>query len=291
MKEKLDFTSPSQKLVAGGLIGLTLLILYYITPPLVELFKNLWLLALYVVPLLIAVLNYQTIWVVYKQLVWKTTQKLISTDKLAYMYQYHDYLVEKIKKLEDNTKNITTAKVKLERKLAETLNIVKENTERAKLLENRKDSEMALKNTYNKVNVDTKIAQSLAPKLDSITTQEKYLVDLIQHWTSDAEQLKYTLDAKAEEYKILKETSEATGNASAFLKGNTVEYKMFEESLKQIEQDISLYTANVETFEKKVAPILEGKVADREFSEEQGKQLVAEFMEKTKEIGYISNNR
>ena len=263
----------------------------YVTPPLVELFKNLWLLALYVVPLLIAVLNYQTIWVVYKQLVWKTTQKLISTDKLAYMYQYHDYLVEKIKKLEDNTKNITTAKVKLERKLAETLNIVKENTERAKLLENRKDSEMALKNTYNRVNVDTKIAQSLAPKLDSITTQEKYLVDLIQHWTSDAEQLKYTLDAKAEEYKILKETSEATGNASAFLKGNTVEYKMFEESLKQIEQDISLYTANVETFEKKVAPILEGKVADREFSEEQGKQLVAEFMEKTKEIGYISNNR
>ena len=28
-----------------------------------------------------------------------------------------------------------------------------------------------------------------------------------------------------------------------------------------------------------------------DFIEEQGKQLVAEFMEKTKEIGYISNNR
>lgn len=287
MKNNLDFTSPSQKLVAGGLLIVTLVILYYITPPLVELFKNIWLLAFYLVPLLIAVLNYQTIWMVYKQLVWKATQKLISSDKLAYMYQYHTYLLEKIVKLEENTKNITQARVKLERKLAETLSLVNENKEKATFT----SGELALNSLYNKINVDTKIAQSLAPKLESITVQETYLVDLIGHWTSDAEQLKYTLDAKADEYEILKTTSEATGNASAFLKGNTVEYKMFEESLKQIENDISLYTANVETFEKRVAPILEGKVADKTFSEEQGKKLVEEFMQNTKEISFNGQSK
>lgn len=61
---------------------------------------------------------------------------------------------------------------------------------------------------------------------------------------------------------------------------------MFAESLKQIENDVSMYTANVEMFEKKVAPILEGKISDRELSEEQGKRLVEEFMNNTKEISF-----
>lgn len=284
--KNIDFTTPSQKILAGLLVIITLWIFYYITPPLVELFKNLWLLALYVVPFLILVLNYKTIWILYKNLVWKTTQKLISTDKLAYMYQYYDYLVDKTESLEKNTKNITAIKVKLNRKLQEVLQTIEYNKQEAVILKESDASELVLNTLYNKINVDTKQAETLAPRLQTITVQEEYLTDLAKHWRADAQQLKYTLDAKAEEYKLLKELSEATGNASAFLNGNSSEYKLFEESLKQIEDSASAYTANVETFEKRVAPILEGKVASNKISEEQGKKLVEEFMKNTKEISF-----
>lgn len=286
MKNKLDFTTPAQKLMAAGLVVLTGVILFYVTPPLVELFKNLWLLALYTLPILFAVLNYQTIWVIYKNLVWKATQKIISTDKIAYMYQYHTHLVDKVTKLEINTTSIVQAKVQLERKLGEILATINDNTTKAAMLQNIPGSEISLKTLHNKINVDTKIAESLGPKLESVRAQSEYLQELTKHWEADAEQLKYTLDAKSEEYQLLKSTSEATGNAAEFLKGDTIEYKMFEESLKQIEADVALYTANVETFERKVAPILEGKKTDTLLSEEQGRLLVEEFISNTKQIKF-----
>lgn len=286
--KNVDFTNPKQKVIAGILMVVTGIILYGILPPLNELLKNIWITIAYLVPMVIVVANYGLIWKIYKQLVWKATKGIIATDKLAYMYQYHTYLLEKIQKLELNTRNITSARIKLDRRLQELLAGIEKNKKDAEIYISRgyDESNVALKSLYNKINIDTTQANNLAPKLKGIEEQEKYLLKLTEHWTEDAEGLKYTLDAKADEYNILKEVSEAVGNASAFLKGNTQEYKMFEESLKQIETDVTIYTANIETFERKIAPILEGKISNKQISEEEGRKLVEEFMRNTESISF-----
>jgi hypothetical protein len=107
--------------------------------------------------------------------------------------------------------------------------------------------------------------------------------------SSNAEQLKYTLDSKAEEYKLLKELAEASGTASEFLKGNSEEYKLYQESLNQIETSVTQYTATVENFERKVRPILDTISADKNVSEQNGLKLIEDFKAQTKNVSFETN--
>ena len=116
--------------------------------------------------------------------------------------------------------------------------------------------------------------------------QEKYLVDLYNNWVADATDFKYLLDAKSDEYNLLKEVSQATGNASEFLKGNSEEYKIFQESLTQIEASVAEYTANIENFERKAEPILTQLTMQKVVSEDAGLKLIEEFKAKTADLSF-----
>lgn len=62
---------------------------------------------------------------------------------------------------------------------------------------------------------------------------------------------------------------------------DAIEYKLYQESLKQIEDSVTQYTANIEWFERKVQPILETLAANRSVSEDEGLKLIEEY-KKTK---------
>lgn len=275
---KVDLTNNNQKVFAGLLLVGVLFLLYWLLPPLVFILKNLWIAAILALPIVFVIANPMLVWNIFKQVSWNITKGLISGDKLGYMYRYHDYIVNKIAQLFHSIENLGAIRVKMERKASELVQNVNSNKAQAVKLESKGDiAKGSIRMLANKINVDSKQLESLLPKIDNIKKQEAYLKELHQHWVTDAEDLKYTLDSKADEYKMMKEMAEATGAASEFLKGNSEEYKIYQESLKQIETQVSQYTSNVENFESRIKPIIENLSLNREVSEDEGLKLIEEY--------------
>lgn len=274
---KVDLTTPSQKVIAGVGLACVLMIFWFLLPSLIWFFQNtLYLIALVVVTGFLA-LNYNNIWQYCKQLTWELTKNRISSDKLYYMYRYHEYLLERLANLDKSIQSITAIRSKLERKLTDTLNRHKENKEKAIQFEEEKKPELVIKTMYGKIQIDQGIIDSLSPKLEGIEKQEQYLKDLYDAWAADIEKLKYTLDNKADEYNLLKEMADASGSAKEFLKGDSTEYKEYQESLVQIENSVNSYIGTIDSFERKVNPIMQNLAANQSVDEKAGKALLEEY--------------
>jgi hypothetical protein len=229
------------------------------------------------VPLAFVVYNYPTVWMIFKQLSWNMTKFMVSKDKLGFMYQYLEYLNKKTDKLNESVLSIGAMEVKLSRKIKELEQLYQNNIAQHVELKDRGASKLVLSSLENKIDIDKKRIDVLGPQVENIKRQKNYLIELHDAWVYDNEALKYKLDAKAEEFKLLKEIAEATGNASEFLKGNSEEFKLYQESLIQIEDSVSTYTSNIENFERKVAPILETLSSNRSVSSDEGKKLIEEY--------------
>lgn len=275
--KRVDLTTPSQKIIAGVGLFCFGVLLYYLLPPLVMIFKNLIFLSIFTVVLLFIAMNYRNIWEFSKQLTWKLTKNRISSDKLYYMYRYHDYLVQRLAALDDNIKNVTAIRSKASRRLQETIKTHKDNLDKAIAYEQAGQSKLVIDTAYRKVDVDQKAIDTLAPKVEAMEKQESYLKELYDAWAADIEQFKYTIDNKAEEYTLLKEMANSTGSASEFLKGNSVEFKEFQESMIQIENSVNVYIGTIDSFERKVSPILQTLAANQAISEQAGKTLLEEY--------------
>lgn len=274
MKKLPDLTTPGQKIVAGGLLALVLVIFYFLLPPLVMIFANLWLVVLLGVPLVLLILNYEVIWTMFKQISWNMTKKLISTDPMWHMYRYYDYLIGKINGLEGAIIEVDTVKEKSSRKIVEhkdELNKFMSQVER----ESVKNSDSVLvKVLKSKISTNQRNIDMLLPRLEFVEKQSAQLRQVHTMWSADTEILKHELDIKAQEYEMLKELSGATDKASSYLGDNTVEMKMFKESLKQIEDSVSTYTANIANFDSKVLPQLAKSGTDFEYNVEEGDKII-----------------
>ncbi len=274
---KVDLTNKNQKIFAGLLVVATLFFLYWALPPLIFILKNIWIAAILAIPIIFVVMNPMLVWNIYKQISWNITKGLISGDKLGYMYRYHEYLLGKIKSLEDSITSVGAIKVKLTRKITELNDRKQENSQAAITYESKGASKNVVNALRNKVNIDDKQLKSLLPKVVNVENQLKSLQELHELWSADTDDLKYTLDAKADEFKLLQELNSATGNAKEFLKGNSEEYKIYQESLKQIEDSVSKYTANIENFERQARPLIDNLAMERSVSEDAGARLIEDF--------------
>lgn len=275
--KNIDLTNDKQKIFAGILLGGVILLLYFLLPPFIVFLQNLWLAAILFIPIIYIIMNPFTIWTLFKSLSWYLTKSLISKNKLGYMYGYYDYLVKKIANLNDNIKNISGVKVKIERKIGEIKMAIEDSKKRIVEYEQRKQPETVLRPLRNKLIVDTKQLEVLLPRYINIESQEKYLKKLEEAWAADIQDLKYTLDSKTEEYELMKEVAEATDNAAEFLKGNSEELKVFNESLKQIEDKVTQYTANIEDFGNKIKPVLLEYDVKQDIKNDEALKLIEEY--------------
>lgn len=272
-----DLTSPGQKLIAG-LFGVGLLgVLYYALPPLVLILKNIWLTIGLSVPLLFLGYNYEICWSLLKQVSWNMTKKVISSDKLWHMWQGYHYLVAKNDALNTNIISVGAIKDKTTKELARIAKEAGKAKEEALYEEKKGSAPLKLKVLYNKVSLLDSQFNTLEPKLKFIENQYRQLIELHGNWVADAEILRQTLEAKAQEYDLMKELSAASDSAKAFLKKDSPEMQRFTESLKQIEDSINQYTSNVENFQRNVLPTLQHMETQREMNEEEGKKLIEEF--------------
>jgi len=286
MTPKIDLTNPTQKFIAAGFIGVVLLILYYLLPPLVVILSNLYLVVGLLIPVAFVCLYPSFVWDTFKELSWNLTKSMISKNKLGYMYRYHDYLLMRIGKLENNVTNVTAAKIGLQKMINDTGKRVAKGKADYVSYEKQGASKLALSSLANKVTVDENQLKVFLPQFTSVESNEKYLLELLDFMRVDAEQLKYTIDAKASEFKILEQVAEATGNAKEFLKGATPEFKIFQESLTQLEASANLYTAKISNFEREAKPLMERMALDKTISEDEGLRLIEEFKNSTKGIDF-----
>ena len=272
-----DLTNPTQKAVAV-LLGVGLLgLLYYLLPPLVFILKNIWFTIGLGVPLLFVVYNYETFWSILKQASWAMTKKVISSNKLWYMWQGYNWLVARNEDLNANIIKVGEIQSKTERELSRIAKEANDTKNRALHEESKQSPQTVLKVLYNKTTLLKTQFDNLEPKLAFIRAQRERLIELHNNWVADAQILKQTLEAKESEYELMKELSAASDSALAFLKKDSPEMRDFNESLKQIEQSINQYTSNVENFQRNVLPTLQTMDTQREMNEEEGRKLIEEF--------------
>lgn len=276
----VDLTNPTQKFIAGIAIVFLLIALYFLLPPLVIIFKNLWIAAILGVPLLFIIWNYEIVWSLFKKLSWDMTKKIISSDKLWYLYQYHTYMINKIDQLHLSILKIGEIKTSTSRSINQMIKDCESEKAKAVKLEQTPNSAGVMKVTKAKIGLLDQQINNLLPKLDFIKAQEKSLQELHEAWSADTEILKSTLDAKAEEYKLMKELSVASDSAKAFLQKDSPELQRYNESIIQIEASIAEYTSNVEQFQRDVAPQLTKMSAANSLQEDQGSALIEEYKKK-----------
>jgi hypothetical protein len=217
------------------------------------------------------------IWEVFKRMSWEMTKKLISSNKLWYMYRYHDYMLRKIGELGDNVKNVGAIKSSTERSVNDKIKELKRSKEEAISLQERKAANTVIKIVQSKVALLQQQIDSFLPRLDYIKNQEKSLIELYDIWKADTEILKNTLDAKAEEYEMMKQLSSASDSAMAFLKKDSPELRDYNLSLKMIEQSVNEYTSNVENFQREVAPTIVRLSAQSDANADEGAKLIEEY--------------
>lgn len=276
---KVDLTNNTQKIIAGILVVLFLFILWWALPSLIWFFENVIYLGVLVVFTLFLFLMRNNIWDGMKQLTWEATKRLISSNKLWYMYRYYDpYLLNKIIGMENALIRIVSAQKKQIIRGRELQINITDNSNLAIKAEEKKGSENVIRSLRNKVNIDTKQLEVLTPKILNTDNQIKFLEELIDIWKADADDLKYSLDSTASAYELAKEIGEASNVAKTFLgSDNTEEYKTYLESIKQIESSVANYTANFENFERQAKPVLENLTLARAVSEDAGAKLIEDF--------------
>lgn len=279
-----DLTNSTQKFIAALALGAVLVILYFLLPPLVTIFANLWLLAILAIPMLFLVYNYEMMWEIFKRMSWEMTKKIISSDKLWHMYRYHEYMIRKINDLGENIKAVKALRSSTERMISEKIKESNNLKQEALRYQTQTNATNLLKIVNGKVGILEKQLETFVPRLDFIKKQEAQLLELYDLWSADTELLKSTLDAKAEEYKLMKELSSASNSAMAFLQKDSPELKAYNESLRQIEQSVNEYTANIESFQRDAAPVISRMNAQSSVNEEEGAKLIEAHKAKRLEI-------
>lgn len=277
MPSKIDLTNTNQKFFAGLLLVGVLFGLYYLLPPLVYIFANLYLLVGLLIPVAYVAMNPYAVWSLFKQLSWSLTKFAISKDKPGTLIRYHEYLTGLVTEIDESVKSVAAVKKQFERTIISTKDRLEDNKKKAIEYQNRSVSPYLLKTVQNQVAIDDKKLQSYLPKVVLAEQQEKSLVNLRNELSSDAEVIKYKIDSIIEDYRLFKEMSKASDKASKYFNKDTEQYKMYQEGLRQTEIEVSQYMANVEDFQRKALPLFEAGEIERTISEEKGLQLIEEF--------------
>jgi len=277
---KIDLTNKNQKILAlvmsAGVIGL----IYFLLPPFIWFMTHLIYAGVLSVFVGYLIYNKEAFWAFFKQISWEMTKKMIGTNKVGYMYRFHDVILERLVNLEGSITEIGAQEIKLKRKISE-LSTSLENDKKDYIIKEKKNSPQTILRTLaNKINLTQKQLDIFIPQAISTEKKKNDLTELFNNWTADAEILKVNLDMKADEYETLKELNKATDNAKEFLSGNSVEYKMYQESLKQIETSATEYLSNIESFDRKMQPLLSDMSLNKEISEDAGIKMIEEYKQK-----------
>jgi len=247
----------------------------------VETLKNTVMTIVYGVPLAALVLyvwsNPAFIWMSYKNICKKITSFFIKMDPLSYMDRYADILSEKLTNVRKSEVNLKAQQVKLKRQI---------DTDQKLMNDSLKMGEAAMKqgnkSQASLYGLRAKGAQEsinlFTPNLQRLDRSIKFLQLLDENWDTSIISMRETIERKRTEWQILKENAKALNQASEFLRGDTEEGKIFQESMKALEDQVSQKIAYIEDFEQRAKPIMEGAQIEKSANQADGLDMLEQYM-------------
>lgn len=276
-----DF-KPNSPLQKGVAIGLAVLAAIIILPMIAKLMVNLVIGGITLLVLVFLGYNYQLVWSFFESISWSLTKAYVKSNKLEVIRQYINAQHAKATEIKTTVEQVSGTRVALQREIERLNNNIRKNVEQAKILQQTNSSEMVIENVASKIGVDEETVKNLQPQLEAITENENLLKEMYVLLVHNIEKLEYRLDGKVREFETLKKVAESSGKVSEFLKGRTKESQMFDESLRQMEIEVSTYTAKVEQFSTDFQPMIEGESAKRSADAVRGLDLVEKYKEELK---------
>lgn len=279
-----DKTNKGQKIfafllmAAGGFMAVKLI--NYVAPDIIQLFKNIWWLIGLGLPLFFiisyVVMNPQFVWGLFKTLSWKLTKWFIKMDPLSVMDRYADHLDKKLKSLETTKVNLEGKKIKLGRLIDDLKIKMQEALKKGQAAQKLGNMSVAsLEGT--KYQTDYNTVNRYSPMYATMEKHLKFLEELAENWRFSNEKLRYTIDAKRTEYETQKEMATAAGLAKEFLRGDTEAAKLYNESIKEFEIQVSSYIAKIEDFDTSTKTIRSSLNIEQQMIKDEGMNAIDKF--------------
>lgn len=271
-----DF-KPKSSLQKGVAISLAVVSAIIILPLIAKLMVNIFIGGATLLVLVFLGWNYQMLWSMFENLSWSLTKSYIKSNKLEVIRQYINAQHIKAKEIKSTIENVGGTRVALQREIDRINQAIASNVRQVQILQETNSSDMVIDNVASKIGVDEETLKNLSPQLESIKNNENLLKEMYIILVNNIEKLEYRLDGKVREYETLKKVAESSGKVSEFIKGRTKESQMFDESLRQMEQEVSLYTSKVEQFSTDFQPVIEAGTAQKGADALRGLQLVEKY--------------
>lgn len=220
-------------------------------------------------------------WMQYKNILHYMMSWFINMDPLSFMDRYVDILREKLANVNKTRIELKGRKVASERKIAQLT---------ADIAANLKQGEAALKLGDKKTAslAGTRAAgmresvKLYTPNYQKMVKSCEFLDALAENWDISITKLSEEVARKREEYEMLREQAKALNQAEEFIKGDTDAGRIYQESIKALEHNVTGYIAQIDDFETKSKDILAGIKVDNQMQHDDGLHMLDEYMKNGK---------
>ncbi len=217
----------------------------------------------------------------YKIFLNKITGFFIKMDPLSYMDRFADILTQKLKNLRAAIVSLKGEKVSLERQIEEETKSMNDNLKLAKAFLEAGNKQKAA--YHSGIAQGCKESITLyTPNMKRMTSSLSFMEQMDENWDLSISSMRQLIDRKRREWKVLKRNAAVLKQSEEFLRGDTEEGRIYQESIKALEEQVSQKIAYIEDFEKRAKPIMEGAQMEKNIREDEGLAFLEEYMNSDK---------
>lgn len=208
-------------------------------------------------------------WMGYKTLCKKITSFFIRIDPLSMMDRYVEILSDKLTNLNEIKVQLQGRQVAAQRRIEALNKEVKDHLARGQAALKQKQMDVA-SIEGSRLEGAKKSIEVYTPNYERMTRSLEFLNALSQNWGVSIVQLREEIARKREEFETLRDEAKAMHQAEAFLSGDTDEGRVYQESLKALEYNVTQKIAYIEDFEKRSKDIMAGIQVDNQAQHDTG---------------------
>lgn len=272
--------TPQQKIVAGFFLVALLAVLWFVLPPLVAIFKNLYLLAFYLVPIGVLLFFQNQIWDQLQIWSFNITKDMISKNPTFYLERGYYYITQQITEMRTYLLNSNAVIKETEKQVSNYINDIESNQRKYE-----QATDEAIKNIIlAKIGTLQMAVDSMLPSIDAARLQRDGMERVLTNYSSDAEILRHKIDSLNTQYELLNQLSSLADKGRKIMSDTTPQAKQFKESIKLTERKVFEFTANIEGFQKEVLNYSQMKDLDTQENQQRGLDVIEKYKAQRLEI-------
>ena len=276
LPKDVDQLSAKQKAVAGGLVLGVGYVVYLLLPPLIVFLTNLWLVALLLAPILYIAAYPTVVWGVFKTVSLKLTNSIIGLDPISALERYVDWYAIKTIAVEESATALKAQISLLAGKLTSKETAYKDNLKMADVAD-RNEKPLERDMYLKRASSDKESYDNLLPLVERGKERVELLTQIHEAMAANHDSLKYSVENKKDEYSALQAFHKGMKTADGVITDVGGQKFLFEEGIKQLNTQVANMTAQIETFEKHLKPVLTNYELESKVAEDEGRKLLEAF--------------